>query len=139
MIGFEWTASKFFWYLFFGYFTLLYFTFYGTMAVGLTPSYHIALIVSSGFYAIWNLFSGFIIPRLVRPHRAPSLQLLCTVSKAAKLIPVLASRYFQKVPIWWRWYCWICPEAWTLYGLVVSQFGDVMTPMDDGNRTVVVS
>ena len=21
--------------------------------------------------------------------------------------------------------------AWTLYGLVVSQFGDVMTPMDD--------
>ena len=36
------------------------------------------------------------------------------------------------VPIWWRWYCWVCPVAWTLYGLVVSQFGDVMTPMDDG-------
>ena len=31
------------------------------------------------------------------------------------------------------------PRGWTLYGLVVSQFGDVMTPMDDGNRTVVVS
>ncbi|XP_066306468.1 ABC transporter G family member 36-like [Miscanthus floridulus] len=100
MIGFEWTAAKFFWYLFFGYFTLLYFTFYGMMAVGLTPNYNIAAIVSAAFYAIWNLFSGFIIPR-------------------------------PKTPIWWRWYCWLCPVAWTLYGLVVSQFGDVMTPMDD--------
>ncbi|KAL6839179.1 hypothetical protein ACP4OV_031070 [Aristida adscensionis] len=101
MIGFQWTPAKFFWYLFFLYFTLLYFTFYGMMTVGLTPSYHIASIVSSGFYTIWNLFSGFIIPR-------------------------------PKVPIWWRWYCWICPVSWTLYGLVVSQFGDVTRPMDDG-------
>jgi hypothetical protein len=68
MIGFEWTAAKFFWYLFFGYFTLLYFTFYGMMAVGITPNAHIAAIVSSAFYAIWNLFSGFIVPRPVRPH-----------------------------------------------------------------------
>ncbi|KAK8641769.1 hypothetical protein V6N13_011143 [Hibiscus sabdariffa] len=29
MIGFEWTVAKFFWYLFFMFFTLLYFTFYG--------------------------------------------------------------------------------------------------------------
>ncbi|KAG2598989.1 hypothetical protein PVAP13_5KG412300 [Panicum virgatum] len=101
MIGFEWTATKFFWYLFFMYFTFLYFTFYGMMAVGLTPSYHIASIVSSAFYGIWNLFSGFIIPR-------------------------------PKVPIWWKWYCWACPVAWTLYGLIVSQFGDITTPMDDG-------
>jgi ABC-type multidrug transport system permease subunit len=106
MIGFEWTVAKFFWYLFFGYFTLLYFTFYGMMAVGITPNAHIAAIVSSAFYAIWNLFSGFIVPR-------------------------------PRVPIWWRWYCWVCPVAWTLYGLVVSQFGDVMTEMDDG-RTVKV-
>ncbi|KAJ0985631.1 hypothetical protein J5N97_003987 [Dioscorea zingiberensis] len=63
MIGFEWTAAKFFWYLFFMYFTLLYFTFYGMMAVGLTPNYNIASIVSAAFYGIWNLFSGFIIPR----------------------------------------------------------------------------
>ncbi|CAL4975335.1 unnamed protein product [Urochloa decumbens] len=106
MIGFQWTAAKFFWYLFFGYFTLLYFTFYGMMTVGITPNAHIAAIISSSFFTVWNLFSGFIIPR-------------------------------PKVPIWWRWFCWICPVAWTLYGLVVSQFGDVMTKMDDG-RTVKV-
>jgi len=65
MIGLEWTAAKFFWYLFFMYFTLLYFTFYGMMAVAVTPNHHIAGIVSTAFYAIWNLFSGFIIPRTV--------------------------------------------------------------------------
>ncbi|OAY36963.1 pleiotropic drug resistance protein 1 [Manihot esculenta] len=67
MIGFEWTAAKFFWYLFFLYFTLLYFTFYGMMTVAVTPNHHIASIVSSAFYAIWNLFSGFIIPRTKMP------------------------------------------------------------------------
>ncbi|KHG05121.1 ABC transporter G family member 40 [Gossypium arboreum] len=102
MIGFEWTAAKFFWYLFFMYFTLLYFTFYGMMAVAVTPNYHIASIVSAAFYGLWNLFSGFIIPR-------PSM------------------------PVWWRWYYWVCPVAWTLYGLFVSQFGDVETPLEDGD------
>ncbi|KAE8718417.1 Pleiotropic drug resistance protein 3 [Hibiscus syriacus] len=58
MIAFEWTAVKFFWYLFF-----MYFTFYGMMAVAVIPNHHIAAIVSSAFYGIWDLFSGFIIPR----------------------------------------------------------------------------
>lgn len=65
MIGFEWTAAKFFWYIFFMYFTLLYYTFYGMMAVGLTPNYQVASIISASFYSVWNLFSGFLIPRPV--------------------------------------------------------------------------
>ena len=65
MIGFEWTFIKFFWYLFFMYFTLLYFTFYGMMTVAITPNHQIAAIVSSLFYLIWSLFSGFIIPKTV--------------------------------------------------------------------------
>lgn len=32
---------------------------------------------------------------------------------------------FQKIPKWWIWYYWICPVAWTVYGLIVSQYGDV--------------
>ncbi|KAE8696102.1 Pleiotropic drug resistance protein 1 [Hibiscus syriacus] len=96
MIGFEWTAAKFFWYFFF-----MYFTFYGMMAVAVTPNHHIAAIVSSAFYGLWNVFSGFIIPR-------PS------------------------IPIWWRWYYYICPVSWTLYGLVVSQFGDIRDVLEDG-------
>ncbi|XP_062163795.1 pleiotropic drug resistance protein 1-like isoform X2 [Alnus glutinosa] len=67
MIGFDWKVGKFLWYIFFMYFTLLYFTFYGMMAVAVTPNYNIAAIVSSAFYAIWNLFSGFVIPRTRMP------------------------------------------------------------------------
>nr|XP_023897861.1 ABC transporter G family member 34-like [Quercus suber] len=29
------------------------------------------------------------------------------------------------IPIWWRWYYWASPVAWTLYGLVASQVGDI--------------
>ncbi|KAM1153092.1 hypothetical protein ACFX14_035523 [Malus domestica] len=100
-IGFEWTVAKFLWYLFFMYFTFLYFTYYGMMGVALTPDQHIAAISSSSFYAIWNLFSGFIIPR-------------------------------TRIPIWWRWYYWACPMAWTLYGLATSQFGDIQDKLETG-------
>ncbi|XVF88175.1 hypothetical protein PTKIN_Ptkin19aG0029300 [Pterospermum kingtungense] len=103
MIGYEWTARKFFWFIFFMYFTLLYYTFYGMMTVAVTPNFNIAAIVSTFFYRIWNVFSGFIIPR-------------------------------TRIPIWWRWYYWICPMAWTLYGLVGSQFGDVEDEFESGER-----
>ncbi|CAM6100115.1 unnamed protein product [Calypogeia fissa] len=63
MIQFEWTAPKFLWYLLFMFLTFSYFTFYGMMAVGLTPSQQMAAVVSSAFYSIWNLFAGFLIPR----------------------------------------------------------------------------
>jgi len=74
MIGFEWTLVKFLWCLFFMYFTFLYFTFYGMMSVALTPNNHISIIVSSAFYSVWNLFSGFIVPR---PVSFDFLKFLC--------------------------------------------------------------
>ncbi|XP_019425122.1 PREDICTED: pleiotropic drug resistance protein 1-like [Lupinus angustifolius] len=105
MIGFEWTLEKFFWYIFFMYFTLCYFTFYGMMAVAVTPNHHVASIVAAAFYAIWNLFSGFVVPR-------------------------------PRIPVWWRWYYWACPVAWTIYGLVASQFGDITTVMKSEDMSV---
>eukprot|EP00253_Pinus_taeda_P004241 PITA_04241 len=108
MMDFQWDADKFFWYLFFSFFTFLYFTYYGMMTMSLTPNHNISAIVSSAFYLIWNLFSGFLIPR-------------------------------KKIPQWWRWYYWACPVAWTLYGLVVSQFGDLdnqMTLVDGSTKPV---
>lgn len=65
MIGFQWTAAKFLWYWLFAFLTLLYFTFYGMMTVGLTPNFNVAAIVSSAFYGLWNLFCGFIVPHTV--------------------------------------------------------------------------
>ncbi|XP_038904405.1 ABC transporter G family member 34-like [Benincasa hispida] len=28
------------------------------------------------------------------------------------------------IPIWWRWYYWANPVAWTIYGIIASQVGD---------------
>jgi hypothetical protein len=66
MIAFQWTAVKFFWYTWVMFFTLLYFTYYGMMAVSLTPNHQVAAIVASGFYSVFNLFSGFVIFKPVR-------------------------------------------------------------------------
>nr|AOF42830.1 ABCG/PDR subfamily ABC transporter [Petunia x hybrida] len=100
MIGFEWTVEKYFWYLFFMFFTLMYYTYYGMMTVAITPNVNVAQVVSAFFYGLWNLFSGFIVPR-------------------------------PRMAIWWRWYYWICPTAWTLYGLIASQFGDYQNKLTD--------
>ncbi|XP_047322060.1 ABC transporter G family member 32-like isoform X2 [Impatiens glandulifera] len=94
MAEFEWSCSKFIWYMFFMYFTLLYFTFFGMMTIAISPNHNIAVIIASPFYMLWNLFSGFMIPRM-------------------------------RIPIWWRWYYWGNPVAWSLYGMLASQYGDM--------------
>ncbi|CAL5371106.1 unnamed protein product [Camellia sinensis] len=65
MIGFEWTAVKFFYFYYFIFMCFTYFSMYGMMVVALTPNHQIAAIVMSFFFSFWNLFSGFLIPRLV--------------------------------------------------------------------------
>ncbi|XP_047323853.1 pleiotropic drug resistance protein 1-like [Impatiens glandulifera] len=101
MIGFEWTVAKFFWYMFFMYFSLLYLTYYGMMVVALTPNQTIANIISSSFIHIWNLFSGLIVPK-------------------------------TRIPAWWKWYYYVSPVSWTLYGLLGSQYGDVQEKLVTG-------
>ncbi|KAK4489205.1 hypothetical protein RD792_005000 [Penstemon davidsonii] len=94
MVGFEWTAAKFLWFYFVTFLTILYFTYYGMMTVSITPNHQLAAIVGSFFYGLFNIFSGFFIPR-------------------------------SRIPSWWIWYYWICPVAWTIYGLIIGQYGDV--------------
>jgi ABC-type multidrug transport system permease subunit len=59
LIGLDCAFVKFLWYMFF---TFLYFTFYGVMAVAMTPSSGIAAIVATTFYVVWNIFAGFLVP-----------------------------------------------------------------------------
>ncbi|KAB5574280.1 hypothetical protein DKX38_001474 [Salix brachista] len=103
MVGFEWTAVKFLWFFFVNFFSFLYFTYYGMMTVSITPNHQVAAIFAAMFYSLFNLFSGFFIPR-------------------------------PRIPKWWVWYYWICPVAWTVYGLIVSQYGDVMGTIDVPGR-----
>lgn len=65
MASFVWTFDRFIWYLFFMYFTMLYFTFYGMMTTAVTPNHNVAAIIAAPFYMLWNLFSGFMIPHKV--------------------------------------------------------------------------
>ncbi|KAJ4825747.1 hypothetical protein Tsubulata_042317 [Turnera subulata] len=37
---------------------------------------------------------------------------------------ISATPNLQKIPKWWVWAYWICPVAWTFYGLIASQYGD---------------
>ncbi|CAL9009960.1 unnamed protein product [Prunus brigantina] len=94
MVSFQWKAAKFFWFFFINFFSFLYFTYYGMMTVSITPNHQVAAIFATAFYSVFNLFSGFFIPR-------------------------------PRIPKWWVWYYWICPVAWTVYGLIVSQYGDI--------------
>ena len=36
----------------------------------------------------------------------------------------LLSAPFQSIPGWWIWFCYVCPIAWTLRGIITSQLGD---------------
>lgn len=65
MMGFEWTASKFFLNTFYMFITVLLFIYYGIVIVSVSPNQAAAAVVSGVFYTLWNLFSGFIIPRPV--------------------------------------------------------------------------
>ncbi|XP_068641438.1 ABC transporter G family member 31 [Aristolochia californica] len=80
MIHFEWTAGKFLLYLLFMFLTFTYFAFYGMMAVGLTPSQQLAAVVSSAFYSLWNLLSGFLIPKPKIPGWWIWFYYICPVS-----------------------------------------------------------
>nr|GMD48968.1 ABC transporter G family member 32-like [Ipomoea batatas] len=73
MASFEWNAWKFVWYICFMFLTLLYFTFFGMMTTAVTPNHNIAAIIAAPFYMMWNLFSGFMISRMVRLSSPPTL------------------------------------------------------------------
>ena len=44
----------------------------------------------------------------------------------------------QLIPVWWRWYYWCSPVAWTIYGLFASQVGDKkeLLETDGGERPI---
>jgi hypothetical protein len=40
------------------------------------------------------------------------------------------------VQVWWVWYLWISPVFWSVYGLLVTQLGDITQTMVLQNGTV---
>ena len=52
MIGFDWIVVKFFWYVFFTFFTLLYCTLFGMMTMVVTPNAEIIAIIAAALFAL---------------------------------------------------------------------------------------
>ncbi|KAF3776176.1 hypothetical protein EJ110_NYTH48918 [Nymphaea thermarum] len=63
MIGFQWTLIKFVWFISFVFLGFMYFTLLGMMLVSFLPSLEMAAALSFFFFVLWNLFSGFFLPR----------------------------------------------------------------------------
>ncbi|TVU04726.1 hypothetical protein EJB05_47857 [Eragrostis curvula] len=67
MIGFQLTAAKFMWFVFYMVLSFMYYTLLGMMTVALTPNIEIAMGLSFLIFIFWNVFSGFIIAREMIP------------------------------------------------------------------------
>ncbi|KAG8501168.1 hypothetical protein CXB51_003276 [Gossypium anomalum] len=63
MIGYYVTTYKVFWYFYAIFSTLLGFNYLGMLLVALTPNVAIAGALTSFFYPLFNLFSGFLLPK----------------------------------------------------------------------------
>ncbi|KAK6137135.1 hypothetical protein DH2020_029128 [Rehmannia glutinosa] len=40
--------------------------------------------------------------------------------------------FHDQMPVWWRWYYWATPMAYSLYGLIVTQYGEIQDVMETG-------
>ncbi|KAI3912461.1 hypothetical protein MKW92_019912 [Papaver armeniacum] len=67
MMGFHWQVGKFLWFYYFMFTSFLYIVMFGMMMVALTPLPQLATICTATFLTIWNLFGGFLIPRMQLP------------------------------------------------------------------------
>ncbi|CAN6442098.1 unnamed protein product [Victoria cruziana] len=45
----------------------------------------------------------------------------------------------KRIPGWWRWYYWANPVAWSLYGLLTSQYGDLHDTIGSAGGTTIVT
>lgn len=65
MMGFQFVVAKFFWFMFFMFLSYIYYALFGMMTVAITPNQEIAAALSFFLFVLWNIFSGFFIPRKV--------------------------------------------------------------------------
>ncbi|KAJ4977274.1 hypothetical protein NE237_002380 [Protea cynaroides] len=91
MFGFHVSAYKIFWYYYAMFCVLAYFNYLGMMLLSLTPSVHVAATLSSAFYTMLNLFSGYLMPKPEIPKWWLWLYYLCPTSWTLK--GILTSQY----------------------------------------------
>ncbi|MQL82159.1 hypothetical protein Taro_014624 [Colocasia esculenta] len=86
--------------------------------------------VAKLFWFMFFMFMSFVYFTLFGMMMAaltPTLEIAAVFSFLIFVSWNLFSGFFiprPMIPIWWRWYYWASPSAWTVYGLMVSQLGD---------------
>nr|QVT92286.1 ABC transporter [Salvia miltiorrhiza] len=94
------------------------------------------------YYFIFMCFVYFTLYGMMFIALTPGLQVASIASSFFLSFWNLFSGFLlprTQIPIWWRWYYWGSPVAWTIYGLVASQFGEMESGIEVpgvGFRTV---
>ncbi|XP_004508092.1 pleiotropic drug resistance protein 3-like isoform X2 [Cicer arietinum] len=80
------------------------------------------------FYTTFCTFLYFVYLGMLIMSLSLNLDLASVLSTAVYTIFNLFSGFLMpgpKIPKWWVWCYWICPTAWSLNGLLTSQYGDM--------------
>ncbi|PKI59680.1 hypothetical protein CRG98_019921 [Punica granatum] len=84
------------------------------------------------YYYIFMCFVYFTLYGMMIVALTPSHQIAAIVMSFFLSFWNLFSGFLiprTQIPVWWRWYYWASPVAWTIYGLVTSQVGDKTNPV----------
>ncbi|KAM6568607.1 hypothetical protein CsatB_016592 [Cannabis sativa] len=79
------------------------------------------------YYYITMCFTYFTMCGMMVTALTPGIEVAAIVMSFILSFWNLFAGFFLtrvQIPIWWRWYYWASPVAWTVYGLVTSQLGD---------------
>ncbi|XP_061351426.1 pleiotropic drug resistance protein 3-like isoform X1 [Gastrolobium bilobum] len=80
------------------------------------------------FYTTFCTFLYFTYLGMLIMSLSSNLDIASVLSTAVYTIFNLFSGFLMpgpKIPKWWVWCYWICPTAWSLNGLLTSQYGDM--------------
>ncbi|KAL2338895.1 hypothetical protein Fmac_013341 [Flemingia macrophylla] len=80
------------------------------------------------FYTTFCTFLYFVYLGMMIMSLSVNLDIASVLSTAVYTIFNLFSGFLMpgpKIPKWWVWCYWICPTAWSLNGLLTSQYGDM--------------
>ncbi|KAK9266397.1 hypothetical protein L1049_025254 [Liquidambar formosana] len=84
------------------------------------------------YYFVFMCFTYFTMYGMMAVALTPSHQIATIVMNFFVSFWNLFSGFLiprPLIPVWWRWYYWASPVAWTIYGIFTSQVGDKKTPL----------
>ncbi|CAL9078900.1 unnamed protein product [Musa textilis] len=94
------------------------------------------------FFFVFMSFAYFVLHGMMIVALTPDHQVASILSSFFYTFWNLFSGFLiprPSIPVWWRWYYWGDPVAWTIYGVVVSQLGQKENLIDiPGESSVTV-